>query len=104
MLQGRWVLESIAGRPVNADGALFFAIDGSSIQGFDGCNHFGGRLDEPEKMRTSQRGCDPNALRLPLQLPDPRRQLEAGTVEGDRLTLAMPGATGDAVFVKTPRE
>jgi len=97
-LQGRWVLESISGQPVSSGDELYFEIEGMTITGFDGCNKFGGSLDAPERMRMTQRGCVSDTPRLPLELSDPRPQLEAAKVTGEELTLPLPGGTGDAVF------
>jgi heat shock protein HslJ len=97
-LQGRWVLESIGGQPVSAGDEIYFEIDGMTITGFDGCNKFGGSLDAPDRLRMTQRGCVSDRPKLPLELSDPRSQLDAATVTGEQLTLPLPGGPGEAVF------
>ena len=97
-LQGRWVLESINGQPVSSGAEVYFEIDGMTITGFDGCNKFGGSLDAPDRMRMTQRGCVSDRPRLPLELSDPRSQLDAAKLTGEKLTLQLPGGTGEAGF------
>lgn len=98
MLQGRWVLESINGQLTGSGTKVYFEIDGLTITGFDGCNKFGGRLDAPSRIRMTQRGCASDRLRLPLELPDPRSQLNAAKVTGEKLKLPLPGGKGEAGF------
>lgn len=97
-LQGRWVLELINGQPVASGTKVYFEIDGQTITGFNGCNKFGGRLDAPDRLRMTQRGCASDALSLPLELPDPRSQLDAAEVAGEKLKLRLPDGTGEAIF------
>ncbi len=97
-LEGRWNLTSVNGRPIPAGRSAHFQIDGIQIQGFDGCNSFGGRLDQPETMVTSQRACADGAMILPLDLTDPWRQLKAARVSEDRLVLETDA--GEAVFTR----
>jgi heat shock protein HslJ len=97
-LQGRWVLESINGQRISPGAEVYFEIDGTTITGFDGCNKFGGSLDAPDQMRMTQRGCVSDSPGLPLELSDPRSQLDAAKLTGEKLTLPLPGGTGEAGF------
>ena len=97
-LQGRWILESINGKPVESENEIYFEIDGPAITGFDGCNKFGGRLDAPARLRMTQRACVSEGPRLPLELPDARPQLKAAEVTGEKLKLLLPDGTGEAGF------
>ncbi len=101
-LQGRWILESINGTPVESEQEIYFEIDGQIIRGFDGCNTFGGRLDAPTRLRMTQRECVSAGPMLPLELPDARSQLKAGEVAGEKLTLPLSGEAGQAGFVRRP--
>ena len=102
-LQGRWVLESIDGRTIETTSDIYFEIDGETISGFDGCNKFGGSLDAPERMRRTQRACSSDTPRLPLDLSDPRSQLESSRLDGDTLELDLADDAGTAKFRrKTP--
>lgn len=103
-LQGKWVLQSIDGRAVEAKPVIYFKIDGRTITGFDGCNSFGGSLDAPDELRITQRACASEGPRLPLQLPDPREQLESARLEGDTLELKVDDKGGTATFRRQPAE
>lgn len=63
---GRWVLESVEGRPLDGGSKIFFQIDGEIISGFDGCNRFSGRVDQLAMMRGTQRGCPPEVFQIRL--------------------------------------
>ena len=95
-LNGRWVLEAIDGRPVSEDVEMYFEIQGSAISGYDGCNSFGGSLDNPGMLRMTQRACSPEPIPFPLDLTDPRAQLMRGELRGD--VLELPIASGTATF------
>ena len=99
-LQGKWVLESIAGKAVEEGPEIYFAIDERTITGFDGCNTFGGSIDAPENLRMTQRACAEEGPRLPLELSDPRPQLESSRLDGDVLEMDLPGGAGKARFRK----
>ncbi len=97
-LQGKWVLESIGGHAIESKTEIYFKIDGLTISGFDGCNLFGGFLDKPKELRIGQRACSSDSPRLPLQLSDPRSQLESSKLEGDTLDLVLDDEAGKATF------
>lgn len=97
-LQGKWVLESIGGPAIKSKTEIYFKIDGLTISGFDGCNRFGGLLDKPKELRIGQRACPSDSPRLPLQLSDPRTQLESSKLEGDTLDLVLDNEAGKARF------
>ncbi len=81
------MLESIDGRPVEAPKEIFFEIAAGSVSGYDGCNHFGGRLDALDEMRATQRGCPPDVLQIRLAGPEsPLKSLE---VRGDTIELRV---------------
>lgn len=63
---GKWVLESVAGKPVEGGSKIFFQIDGEMISGFDGCNRFSGRVDQVATLRRTQRGCPPEVFQIRL--------------------------------------
>jgi len=86
-LKGRWDLISVKGLPIPAGRRAHFQIDGTQFQGFDGCNSFGGRLDQPKMLVMSQRACADGMKILPLDLRDPWRQLKAATISNDRLVV-----------------
>jgi len=99
-LQGRWSLVELGGQPTAATAsgpAPWLMIKAESIEGYDGCNQFSGRLDAPGSIMATRRGCAPGAVKLPLNLADPLPQLKAGQVHGERLdvpsTEGMPGFT-----------
>jgi heat shock protein HslJ len=97
-LQGRWDLISVNAQPLRPGEPIYFAIDGQKISGFDGCNHFGGRLDSPSRLVISQRACEPDVAMLPLNLTDPLPQLKAAKLVDGRLLLPLPDGRGEAQF------
>ena len=97
-LQGKWILESIGDQAIESETEIYFKIDGLTISGFDGCNLFGGLLDKPKELRIGQRACPSDSPRLPLQLSDPRAQLESSELDGDTLDLVLADEAGKARF------
>ncbi|MCB1385678.1 MAG: META domain-containing protein [Hyphomicrobiales bacterium] len=87
-LDGTWTLYSVDGKPVSADDRVpFFSLHGTSFNGFDGCNRFGGDLRQPHSTVVGQRACAGTVVRIPL---DPIRlsdHLDNAELEGNRLRL-----------------
>ena len=94
-LDGSWELVEIESRPIARPPSgerLTFTIKGSTIEGFDGCNKFWGRLDQPGGIASTRRGCADDIVKLPLDLANAKSHLEAGRIDGERLHLpARPG-------------
>lgn len=100
-ISGSWRLMSIAGHSMSAsDNVPQFTIDGSTISGFDGCNQFGGNLNDPQSMRLGQRACAGDYVKLPLDLSDPKAHLDSGSLQGDSLTLPARAGLPSSVFVR----
>lgn len=100
-LQGTWKLAEIKSQPVlpPTAGALpVFTIKNQSIEGFDGCNHFSGRLDQPGSITSTRRGCPAGTLKLPLDLSDPMSHLRAARIDKRRLILPERGGMPASVF------
>ena len=100
-LHGTWRLAEIDSKPVasTADTALpSFTVKDQSIEGFDGCNTFSGRLDRPGSITSTRRGCPEGAVKLPLDLRDPLAQLKEGRIESDTLRLPARGPMPASVF------
>lgn len=103
-LQGTWKLREMRSRPVRpetAEALPRFTIRNQAIEGFDGCNEFWGRLDQPGSMASTRRGCPDARLTLPLDLADPWSHLQAGKVDGGRLMLPERGTVPASVFERT---
>jgi heat shock protein HslJ len=102
-LQGSWQLVEINSQPVRpaAGGALLgFTIKDGAIEGFDGCNRFWGRLDQPGSMASTRRGCPDGTLKLPLDLTDPMSHLTAGRIDAGRLMLPERAGIPASVFTR----
>jgi hypothetical protein len=102
-LQGSWQLVEINSQPVRpaVGGALLaFTITDGSIEGFDGCNSFWGRLDQPGSMASTRRGCPDGSLKLPLDLTDPMSHLKAGRIDTGRLMLPERAGIPASVFTR----
>ena len=100
-LQGTWRLVEIQSQPVRpaAKNELpVFTIKDQSIEGFDGCNNFWGRLDQPGSTASTRRGCLDGNVKLPLDLTDPMSHLKAGRIDKGRLILPERGAIPASVF------
>ena len=100
-LQGSWRVVEIRSQPVRpaAEHELpMFTIKDQSIEGFDGCNNFWGRLDQPGSTASTRRGCPEGGLKLPLDLTDPMSHLKAGRIDKGRLILPERGAIPASVF------
>jgi heat shock protein HslJ len=100
-LQGSWELLEIQSKPVRVAAGNeppMFTIKDQSIEGFDGCNRFGGRLDQPGSIFSTQMGCPEGTLMLPLDLTDPMSHLKTGRIEQGRLILPERGGVPSAVF------
>lgn len=107
-LQGTWELVEIQSRPVERRGTNplpMFTIKDQTIDGFDGCNQFWGRLDKPGGIASTRRGCLDEAIKLPLDLANAMSHLEAGRVERERLVLPARAGMPASVFrrVKSAR-
>ncbi|HEV2866897.1 MAG TPA: hypothetical protein VGX37_10295, partial [Allosphingosinicella sp.] len=57
---GRWRLESADGHPVAAD--MWIDVSGGELQGgYEGCNHWGRRIENGRLLVTSElQGCPPD--------------------------------------------
>lgn len=100
-LQGGWKLVEIKSRPVRpvaANALPGFTIKDQSIEGFDGCNTFAGRLDQPGSIVATRRGCPEKVLKLPLDLADPMSHLRAGKIDRARLVLPARGPIPASAF------
>ena len=100
-LQGSWQLVAINSQPVRpaaVDALPVFTIKDQSIEGFDGCNSFWGRLDQPGSIVSTRRGCLDGSLKLPLDLTDPMAHLKAGRIDTGRLILPKRAAIPESVF------
>ena len=98
-LKGTWTLVEIRSRPVPPTPVLpVFTIKDRSIEGFDGCNSFQGRLDQPGSIVSTRRGCPDGAVKLPLDLRDPMSRLKEGTIDNGRLILPARADLPEAIF------
>ncbi|MGH8543012.1 MAG: META domain-containing protein [Gammaproteobacteria bacterium] len=100
-LQGSWKMVEIKSQPVRpaaANALPVFTIKDQSIEGFDGCNSFWGRLDQPGGIASTRRGCLDGSLKLPLDLTDPMSHLKAGKVDKGRLILPEREELPESVF------
>ncbi len=100
-LQGTWKLVEIGSHPMRPNSTMAlpeFTVSSESIAGFDGCNNFWGRLDQPGSVGTTRIGCPEGVLKLPLDLSDPLSHLRSGQIHQGRLILPHRNATPSAVF------
>lgn len=100
-LNGSWELVEIKSqlvRPTAVNALPVLTIKDQSIEGFDGCNSFWGRLDQPGSIASTRRGCLNGNPKLPLDLTDPMSHLTAGRIDKGRLILPAQGDFPESVF------
>jgi heat shock protein HslJ len=100
-LQGSWRLVEINSQPVppTSEHQLpVFTIKNQSIEGFDGCNSFWGRLDQPDSITSTRMGCVEGFLKLPLDLTNPLSHLKTGRIDNEILTLPKRKEIPPSVF------
>lgn len=99
-LTGSWVLAK-SGSRVIVQGARElpnFTIKNGTISGYDGCNRFGGPLDQPGHIRQTRRACAAQGEKLPLDLNDALAHLKSGHLSGGNLVLPARGGLPASEF------
>ena len=101
-LDGTWRLLSVDSRPVakGLAGLPYFTVKGQLISGFDGCNQFSGRLDQPVSIAATRMGCAEGAVKLPLDLSKVAAHLDAGKIGKKYLELPGRKPFPASVFVR----
>lgn len=100
-MDGKWYLSNYGGQTVSRTANTpFFVIDGNTITGFDGCNQFGGKLDDPNSLRVGQRACAGDYIKIPIDLSNAQNQLSNATLDGDLLTVPATGPFPASEFVR----
>lgn len=92
--QGTWRLVSIDSKPVSqapSGQVPYFTITGTSIEGFDGCNEFSGRIDQPGGISATRRGCPEGTIKLPLDFDNLPSHLQGGTIDKNLLSVPARG-------------
>jgi len=103
VLKGRWVLEIVDGKRVNPDGnEIYFEVTEQAVTGYDGCNRFGVSISKPSAAIGGQRGCLPEAKKLPINPIELVAQLQRAVVKGDTLVLPLLEGKGEAQFRRSP--
>lgn len=103
-LEGTWRLVSIDSRPLGqlpVSQVPFFTIKGMTVNGFDGCNTFSGRIDQPGNISATRRGCSEEAIKLPLDLDDLLSHLQTGTIDKNSLSVPTRGQFPASRFERT---
>jgi len=103
-LEGTWRLVSVNSKRLEqlpADQVPYFKVTGIMVSGFDGCNSFDGRIDQPGNISSTRRGCLENTIKLPLDLGDFRSQLKAGTINKNSLSMPAYGQFPAAMFERS---
>jgi heat shock protein HslJ len=98
---GKWTLAEIGGRKVpSGREAPSFAIDGTKVSGFDGCNRFSGDLLKPGMIAATRRGCKDDTLKLPLDLNRLYDHLKEGKLVNGSLVFAARRGFPASRFVR----
>lgn len=103
-LEGTWRLVSIDSRPLRqlpADQVPYFTITGIAVSGFDGCNSFDGRIDQPGNISSTRRGCLEDTIKLPLDLGDLPSHLQTGTIDKNSLSVPARGQFPASMFERS---
>jgi hypothetical protein len=101
-LDGTWRLASVGGSKVKGDPTQvpYFTIRGAEIAGYDGCNRFSGRLDEPERIVKTERACAGKVIEIPLDLGNIGRDLATAARTDRILKLPKRGQFEESVFMR----
>jgi len=102
--EGTWRLVSVDSRPLRqlpADQVPYFTITGMTISGFDGCNSFDGRIDQPGNISATRRGCLEDTIKLPLDLGDLPSHLQTGTIDKNSLSVPARGQFPASMFERS---
>lgn len=92
ILQGKWALTAVDGVRISGRQPVYFEVRGDTISGFDGCNMFGGNLNDLQRMRATLRGCADHVAYL--DMGNLQSQLSSAIVEGSLLKVtAYDGTT-----------
>ena len=103
-LEGTWRLVSVDSRPLKplpADQVPFFTVTGMTVSGFDGCNSFSGRIDQPGNISATRRGCPETMIKLPLDLGDLPSHLQTGTIDKNSLSVPARGQFPASMFERS---
>lgn len=103
-LDGTWRLVSVDSKPLGqlpVDRVPFFTVTGMEISGYDGCNRFSGRLDQPGNIAATRMGCPETTVKLPLDLGDLLPHLQTGTVRQNSLSIPARGPFPASVFERS---
>ena len=101
-IRGRWVLDIINGEQVPREPVIYFEISERDISGFDGCNDFGGNLEDPTSMRQGQRACLQNNFKLPEPILNILSRIRHARREGDSLIIPLSGGK-ELTFIRDNR-
>src|SRR5262245_27783503 len=100
-LEGTWRLVSVDARPLGQlpiSQVPFFTVTGMTVNGFDGCNSFSGRIDQPGSIVATRRGCPEEIIKLPLDLGDLSAHLQTGTIDKNSLSVPARGRFPASTF------
>lgn len=102
-LDGSWRLVAIDSKPLApmpASRVPFFVIngDGKEVSGFDGCNDFSGRIDNPGGIMTTRIGCPESAIKLPLDLGSFLNHLRSGIILENTISIPAAGLYPASIF------
>lgn len=98
---GTWRLVAVDSRPLGplpADQVPVFTVIGTRVSGFDGCNTFSGRIDQPGEISATRMGCREGAIQLPLDLGNLLAHLQTGTIKEKSLSVPANGQFPASVF------
>ena len=103
-LDGTWRLVSVDSRPLRqlpAGQVPFFTVTRRTVSGFDGCNNFSGRIDQPGNISATRRGCPETTIKLPLDLGDLLSHLQTGTIDKNSLSVPARGQFPASMFERS---
>ncbi|MEP4769671.1 MAG: META domain-containing protein [Roseibium sp.] len=98
VITGKWLLKTVDGAPVARDQTAYFSIAGNELSGFDGCNFFGGTLENPALLRMTQRACADDQLAFDANALVAK--LPSATLQNDTLTIVLDDTDLTLLFLR----
>ncbi len=100
-LSGTWTMTELDGKAIAGERRPYFKISSGQVDGFDGCNMFGGPLQPPGQISSTRMACPDTAAKLPIDLQDFAARLKQARIDGKVLHLPAVGAWAAATFEAT---
>lgn len=100
-ISGTWTMTALDGNAVAGERRPYFKIADGQVDGFDGCNMFGGPLHPAGQISSTRMACPDNVAKLPIDLQAFAARLKHARIDGKVLHLPAEGGWAAATFEAT---